>query len=383
MYVGGGVLKRVQKLSIPILIALFNVFLIFHAAEMVAAAKDGVQLWFNQVLPALLPFAVGANLLAGLGFIRLLGIIMAPIMIPVFNVSGAGAFALLTGLTSGYPMGAKAVAHLRETGQIGKREAQRLIAFTNNAGPLFVIGFVGTGLFGSTLAGYGLLLSHIAGAVFVGILFRFLWPSEPAQKYSPPQNSDVAESFGQVLGNSIKNAMESMTLVGGYIILFCVVIKALELSGFFGLLGIFVNESQVPIVTGFAAGVLEVANGAKILTQGGEVTRATLSTAATIISFGGFSVHAQTAHFIKQTDIRFGLYLLAKCLQAIVAGIICWHIAPWFLPQLHGEVPVTLMWQENFFVDRFARASIDFILIVGSMLVGAKLIGFWIRVRSQ
>jgi len=355
------------------LIALFNVFLIFHAAEMVGAAKDGVQLWFNQVLPALLPFAVGANLLAGLGFIRLLGVVMAPIMVPVFNVSGVGAFALLTGLTSGYPMGAKAVAHLRETGQVGRREAQRLIAFTNNAGPLFVIGFVGTGLFGSTVAGYGLLLSHIAGAVVVGVLFRFLWSSEPAQKQATPQVSDEAESFGQVLGNSIKNAMESMVMVGGYIILFCVVIKAVELSGLFSLLAIFAEESQLPLVTGIAAGFLEVANGAKILTRSGEVTQATLSAAAAIISFGGFSVHAQTAHFIKQTDIRFGLYLLAKFLQAIIAGIICWNIAPWFLPQSHSAIPVALVLGDVSFVGRMTNASIDFLLLAGLILLIIKL----------
>ena len=324
--------NKLTSLIIPIIIALFNIFLVMHPVEMVAAATDGVQLWFNNVLPALLPFVVGANLLAGLGFIHFLGAIMSPVMTPLFKVPGAGAFALLTGLTSGYPMGAKAVAQLRETGQISRLEAQRLIAFTNNAGPLFIVGFVGTGLFGSARAGYLMLVSHIVAAVGVGLVFRFLWQEESAYAHKGALREaflqyekfrkDNETGFGHVLGNSVKNAMESMVLIGGFIILFCVVIKALEIGGLFYL---FSNMSQ--IAGGFTSGLIEVANGAKMIARGGPPNQAALAATVAIISFGGFSVHGQTAHFLRQTDIKFGPYLLAKCLQACTAGAVCWFLA--------------------------------------------------------
>ena len=309
---------------ISIIVVLFNVFLVLNPSEMILAGREGLLLWFNQVLPTLLPFVVGVNLLTGLGFVHFMGALLAPVMVPVFNVPGAGAFALLTGLSSGYPMGASAVAHLRSTRQVSRQEAQKLIAFTNNAGPLFVVGFVGAGLFGSARLGYILLVSHIAAAFCVGLIVRFLFPADVpplaesglGTAFRKFQNfrQEHYKGFGHVLGSSVKGAMETMVLIGGFIIVFCVVIKAAEILGLFNLLG---------QASGFAAGLLEVANGAKMLAKGGPPNAAALSATAAIISFGGFSVHGQTAHFIRDTDIKFAPYLAAKCLQAVIAGGFC------------------------------------------------------------
>jgi len=296
---------------------------------MISAAREGLLLWFNQVLPSLLPFVVGINMLAGLGFISFLGVLSSPIMLPLFKVPGAGAFAFLTGLTSGYPMGAKAVAHLRETRQIRQEEAQRLLAFSNNAGPLFVIGFVGVGLFGSARIGYMIMISHIVAAIIIGLGLRLLPKTEEAPKAEKGGLRSAMRSFqkfrkeeykgfGSILGASIKNAMEAMLTIGGFIIVFSVVIKAIEMSGIFG------------SFIGLVAGILEVANGARILAQGGGVDNpASVVFAAMLISFGGLSVHGQTAHFLKDTDIRLLPYLGAKVLQALVAGVICLSLIAW------------------------------------------------------
>jgi nucleoside recognition membrane protein YjiH len=51
-----------------------------------------------------------------------------------------------------------------------------------------------------------------------------------------------------------------------------------------------------------------------------------------IIAWSGFSVHAQVAAIINDTDIRIGPYLLARVLQAVVAGAVTWllwnHMSP-------------------------------------------------------
>jgi nucleoside recognition membrane protein YjiH len=110
--------KKWTALIIPILILLFNLFLLINPAVMIGAARRGLLLWFNDVLPALLPFAVGINILSGIGFIRFFGTLLSPLMRTLFNVPGVSAFAWLAGLTSGYPMGAKTAAQLREQRQI-------------------------------------------------------------------------------------------------------------------------------------------------------------------------------------------------------------------------------------------------------------------------
>ncbi len=94
-------------------------------------------------------------------------------MRPIFNVPGEGAFAFIMGIISGYPIGAKIVTNFRENDICTKEEGERLVAFTNNSGPLFIIGTVGISLFFDTRTGILLFISHILACISVGIVFRF------------------------------------------------------------------------------------------------------------------------------------------------------------------------------------------------------------------
>ena len=53
-----------------------------------------------------------------------------------------GSFPFIMGIISGYPVGAKIVCNMRSEGKLSKVEAERLLSFTNNSGPLFIIGTV-------------------------------------------------------------------------------------------------------------------------------------------------------------------------------------------------------------------------------------------------
>ena len=131
---------QIKKLIPPALVAALTLTLIIFPRESVAAARDGLNLWLNNVLPAVLPFTIGANLLIALGAAGFFGAFLEPLMRRVFGLPGAGAFALVIGIVSGYPIGAKVVCDMRLRGEISRDEAQRLISFVNNSGPLFVLG---------------------------------------------------------------------------------------------------------------------------------------------------------------------------------------------------------------------------------------------------
>ena len=79
------------------------------------------------------------------------------------------ALALLLGTISGYPVGARITADLRKNKLISKNEAERLVAFTNNSGPIFIAGAVATGMLMDAKLGSILLTCHILGAVSVVI----------------------------------------------------------------------------------------------------------------------------------------------------------------------------------------------------------------------
>jgi len=302
-----------KKLIIPLLIGLFNALLLIFPREVLGAAREGLLLWFHTILPSLLPFVIGTNLLIKLGFMRFIGGIIAPLTKNVFGISGAGGTAFITGIVSGYPIGAKTVGDLCREGDIKPDEARRLLAFCNNAGPLFIVGAVGIGMFGDAKAGYLLWVGHILGALAVGLLGRS-GEKNKKNNFGGIQRNYLqrlnGEPFGKALGESVKNAMEAMILVGGLIILFNVVACIFRL-----MIGL-----EEGIAAGIFGGLLEISGGTKAIAAEG-INTLSLAAAAFVIAFGGFSVHAQAMHFTAGTGIKAGVYLSCKILHGVLAAV--------------------------------------------------------------
>ena len=148
-----------KQLAIPALCLVFILCLVAFPKTAVEAASKGINLWLGIVFPSLFPFFAASEILVSSGFIKAAGILLEPVMRPLFNVPGSGSFALLMGVTSGYPVGAKITCDLHKNGLVTKTEAERLLAFTNNSGPLFIIGAVATGMYGVPSLGLFLLAS--------------------------------------------------------------------------------------------------------------------------------------------------------------------------------------------------------------------------------
>ena len=347
--------KRVNKQAavlLPAAVVVLCAFILLYPREMTEAARGGVGLWFNGVLPALLPFVVGVNLLVALGAVRFMGVLLNPVMRPLFGVPGSGAFAFLAGVMSGSPVGVKVTCELRESGAISRIEGQRLLAFAGNCGPLFILGTIG-GMLGNMAAAWFILMVHVFGAVVTGLLFKSYGKSEDEQAKQGEvvecstrmKNGIIKEAFrammnarredgrgfGQVLTVSVKQAMHTLFVIGGFVILFSVVSTALELAGVFAVLAgaaAYAAPLSAEFLEGIFTGVLEMANGAAAICEygctefgsavcGGK--RLILLTLVGVVSWGGFSVHAQAAGFMAKTDLRFGVYLFAKVIHVVVA----------------------------------------------------------------
>lgn len=276
------------------------------------AVKKGLILWFNFVLPALLPFMISVNLLKSTPFPIILSKILSPITNKIFGISSFGIFAVISGLLSGYPMGAKLVSELYSEKKLTKNEAQYLLAFTNNSGPLFIIGTVGSGLLNNKNIGIFLLFIHYASALLIG----FIHP-KPKTKISNLYNS-YKFNMGRELKNSIYNGIEAIVMVGGYIIIFSIICTLLQT-----ILGQFNINSNLK---GLIFGILEITNGCKELIQ---INRLSLSLISAIVAFGGLSIHSQSIGYISSTDLSQIRYILFKALHGIFAFILCFLIFPY------------------------------------------------------
>lgn len=121
--------------------------LVLFPKEALEASGRGLDMWWNVVFPSLLPFFIVSELLIGFGVVSFIGVILEPLMRPLFRVPGLGGFVWAMGLASGNPAGAKLAVQMRQQKRITRIEGERLAGFTNSSNPLFIFGAIAVGFF--------------------------------------------------------------------------------------------------------------------------------------------------------------------------------------------------------------------------------------------
>ena len=339
----------IKRNGLAIVFCLFCFGLVLFSKTNLRAAKNGLILWATAVVPSLFPFFVSTELLSYTSVIKYLGKWLNPIMRPLFNVPGEGAFAFLMGLISGYPVGAKIVSNFMEQGIVTKQEAERLLAFTNNSGPLFIIGTVGITLFGSATIGLLLFVTHMIACITVGIILRFFDKSSTIcnnYHYNYSNKSVSISSLGEVLGKSITNSISTILMIGGFVVIFSVVISILNQSGI--LSGISLMLSPILRSVGFPAelikpvlvGIVELTNGVSLVANTHiKAISVNIVSSSFLLGFGGISVLLQVFSIISKAGLSIKTYAIGKLLQGIFAAIYT-YIAICRFPFLQFNLPV-------------------------------------------
>ncbi len=325
---------------------LLTIGMIFYPKEAFEASLNGLAIWWNIVFPALLPFFIFSQLLIGLGVVHFLGVLLEPIMRPVFNVPGVGSFVMAMGLASGFPIGAVLTTKLREDNLCNKVEAERLMSFTNTADPLFMFGAVAVGMLHAPSTGMIIALAHYLSSISVGLIMRFYRAGEKSrlkEKTRQNRKSGIVRRalkalvearqkdnrpFGKMLGETVAESVKTLLLIGGFIMLFSVVLTMLDLSGIISVIAPLVSKGLTLIKidpdlsSAFIRGLFELDLGCQ---TAGSLQSVTLDekiiAVGVIIAWSGLSVHAQVASITSSTDISIIPYLFARVVHAILAGI--------------------------------------------------------------
>lgn len=329
----------IKKTILPTIFCLFTICLVIFSRQNLEATKNGLLLWANAVVPSLLPFFIATELLGYTNIVSYIGKLLDKVMKPLFNVPGEGAYPFIMGIISGYPVGAKIVSKFRQDGICTKAECERLLAFTNNSGPLFIIGTVGISLFGDTRTGLLLFITHFLSCICVGIIFRF-WKFNDKELIHKKTSNLNTNSFsvnfsnlGEVLGYSITNAINTVVVIGGFVVLFSVILSILDNSGVLGIFSNIISPffTSIGIDISFSkpilSGIIELTNGVK---QIANIYSKTISNniifSAFLLGFGGISILLQVLSIISKSDISIKPYILGKFLHGIIAAFLTYII---------------------------------------------------------
>jgi len=330
---------------IPAALALaLTVFMVLYPEPAFRSATEGLKVWWDIVFPALLPFFIGAEILMGLGVVHFMGVLLEPLMRPLFNVPGTGSFVMAMGLASGYPIGSVLTARIRRQGLCNKYEAERLVSFTNTADPLFMSGAVAVGMFGLPGLAGSIMASHYLSSLSVGLVLRFYKPLEDrtpnprgkgwlvlrALRAMREAREKDGRPLGQLMGDAVKNSVQTLLVIGGFIILFSVVLRILTLAGAVGALGTVFAHILEPLgldldmCEALIKGFFEITIGTQAAGQAQAPLMDRTMIAGAIIAWSGLSVHAQVAAMVQGTDIDLKPYILARLLHAVLAALYTW-----------------------------------------------------------
>ncbi len=291
-----------------VLCIAFFVVMLCYPKETISGATNGLLLWFQIVLPTLLPFFIVTNLLIKTNSIHYFSGILGPVLQKMFRISADGSFAVLTGFLCGYPIGAKVTADLVRSNRITEAEGNYLLSFCNNTSPAFITSYlVIQNLKQDSLVLQTLMILYCS-PILCSFLFRKYYIKSLPQKEHDSRKHKLNFSF-DALDYSIMNAFENITKVGGYIILFSI---------------LFALGQRTPFSILFSA--MEVTNGIPLIIKSGKDFSSIYIWTLALTSFGGICAIAQTKAMLTGTRLSIIRYTLEKLVTAMVTSLLAFII---------------------------------------------------------
>ena len=314
--------STIYRIAITLIFLLLFVLMLKFPAQSVYYAFTGLTLWFQKMIPALFPFMILSGIMIRMNLTEYFATVLSPLLKPLFKVSGNGAYCIIMGFLCGFPMGAKVIADLYVRNKLTKAEATYLLSFCNNIGPIYFTSFA------LPVIGLPITLTYLFGMYGLPLIYGMFLCRIPLSnikkhKFTRQKNNCKSNTFvvtcsksdhrsntlppssNQLLihiDDAIQSAIESITKLGGYMILFNLL-------------------NLIPALL-FPQDILPACNLFLEITSGiSRIGNSHPYIVLTLLPFGGLSCMAQTYSIIKGTDLSLGNYFLHKCILTLITAL--------------------------------------------------------------
>ena len=286
-------LKRMYK---TLIVALCMLLLILDTKTAVNGTAEAVELCIRVLIPSLFPFFLVSVLLTDL--LSGSSNIMRPIG-TLLKIPRGSESLFLVGMLGGYPVGAQVICQAADNGSLDKRDAVRMMAFCNNAGPAFLFGVIST-QFPNTVYTWLIWAILVLSAILTAVIF----PGGSAKGITMHNEKHIT------LTQAMEKSVKALSGVCAWVIIFRVILAFLERW----FLWMFPSSSRVAIQM-----LLELANGSIVLNEIENIgLRFIVCTAG--LSLGGFCVLLQTTSVAGSLGI--GKYIPGKLIQTGISVLL-------------------------------------------------------------
>ncbi len=291
------------KVIIAIYLLIFALNFMLLGKTAIDCATDGLVVFRDTVMPAILPFAFAITF-----FNATIGKELTTIFTPLakrLKFSPNGFYLYFTGIIGGSPLGISNAICALKNQTITKQETLQLICLTSVASPLLTITCVGKLTYGSFYLGVIFFLSQIFSAFFCqGILTEKVL--QPCRLESMP----LKESFDDYILSIVKSLATNCVLTVFFYTAISLTVKTHETFILF--------ESS--LLKGLLTGLFETNYGLEILSY--LHSPLSYATANAVLTFGGLPLLIQTVVLTKTIKIRTAHTVFFKLTQSLICFLI-------------------------------------------------------------
>ena len=289
-----------KRLTIVLLLTVFFILMLLFPTITFEASKKGLILWFDTLLPTLLPFLIISQLMLKTSAIEVFQKLFAPFITKLFHCSLEGAFCILCGLLCGCPVGARLISLQIKEQRLSKSEGQYLLSFCNQLSPSFCISY---GILQTIGAKH--VLPYLMIIYGTSLLYGYFTRPKtmPVIQFNTKKQTSVAENIFQLIDVCIIDSFLIMIKLCGYLILFSLITQFIVL---------LLPSNSITLQICFAS-FLEITGGLSLVQQLPYGTTRTLI-ALSAFSFGGLCCVFQTNSVLSDSGISLKKYIFAKAL---------------------------------------------------------------------
>ena len=319
-------MRKTDKLNRFLFTALalyLIVLMLRHPALSLEYASTGLNLWLTKMVPTLLPFMILSGIMIRMDLTENFVTLMHPMLHRLYGTSKNGSYTIIMGFLCGFPMGARIVGELYETGRLSREESSKLLYFCNNIGPIYFLSYV-VPVLAIERPLLPFLIMYGIPMLYGLVLFRVL-PLFHLHK-TLYTNDNTFNTY------NIRNAINATTTAAAKSSPRMPLLAAIDASVISGLVGIaklggymvFFNLLNIVFVPfhhvstnllGLYRCILEITSG--IDYSGHSLYYAILI----LLPFGGFSCIAQTYSMISRTDLSIRTYIFHKIIQTALTAL--------------------------------------------------------------
>ena len=308
-------MKKISGFIIAAAVIAYSAALLYFNKSVSEGVIASIKVCVNVIIPSLFPFMIASGIIISSGLYYKLSLPFSPISRYVFHLRADLFSIFLISSVGGYPVGAKLLINLYESGNIDKNTAEKMLGFCYMGGPAFFIGAAGMKIYNSTSVGMIIFASIFFANLTAMFLFGLRSPKPPKDTHGRRLIFTLNDFLSSINSGGI-----GIAKICAAIVFFASLLAVLDASGiidFFSRIISLITNISPEICRILLRSMLEISNISALPSD-----TSFLPIVTALLSFGGLCVIFQVEGIIENKLSTYN-FLICRIVTMILSYFYC------------------------------------------------------------